>query len=116
MFPLAQVLMSNMPRGLCPERDSRPGGALVTFTGEVRTLEEINTCPNCGGPLISRPAMPGFPSIGNTVFEWSCAACGVSGTVEAADTVDFVSEAIKAHHTLVSPDCPNSLHGFDVIA
>jgi hypothetical protein len=49
-------------------------------------------------------------------FEWSCAACGVSGTVEAADTVDFVSEAIKAHHTLVSPDCPNSLHGFDVIA
>ena len=63
------------------------------ITGDVRTL------------LFSR-----FP------IEWSCPACGVSGTVEASDDVDSSLEAIKAHHTLVSPDCPNSRHVLDVVA
>jgi hypothetical protein len=49
-------------------------------------------------------------------FDWSCPACGVYGTVEASDDVDRSLEAIKAHHTLVSPDCPNSRHVLDVVA
>ena len=56
------------------------------------------------------------PLYGEHRFEWSCPACGVSGTVEASDDVDRGSEAIKAHHNLVSPDCPNSRHVLDVDA
>jgi len=47
------------------------------------------------------------------IFEWSCPACEVYGTVEASDDVDCTSEVIKAHHALVSPDCLNSLHVID---
>jgi hypothetical protein len=46
-------------------------------------------------------------------FEWSCPACEVYGTVEASDDVDRSLETIKAHHALVSPDCPNSLQVID---
>jgi len=56
------------------------------------------------------------PLYGERSFDWSCPACGVSGTVEASDDVDSSLEAIKAHHTLVSPDCPNSRHVLDVVA
>jgi len=58
----------------------------------------------------------GFPFYAEHCFEWSCPACGVYGTVEASDDVDCGSEAIKAHHILMSPDCPNSSHVLDVIA
>jgi len=57
-----------------------------------------------------------FPLYSEHRFEWSCPACGVYGTVEASDDVDRSSEAIKAHHTLVSPDCPNSRHVLGVVA
>ena len=59
---------------------------------------------------------PWVPLYGEHRFEWSCPACGVFGTVEASDDVDCSSEAVKAHHTLVSPDCPNSSHALDVVA
>ena len=59
---------------------------------------------------------PSAALFGEHRFEWPCPACGVFGTVEATDDVDCSSEAIKAHHTLVSPDCPNSRHVLDVVA
>ena len=49
-------------------------------------------------------------------IDWSCPACGVSGTVEAIDDVDCASKAIKAHHNLISPNCLNSRHDLDVVA
>jgi hypothetical protein len=58
---------------------------------------------------------PSAALFGEDRFEWSCPACGVYGTVETADDADSASEAIKAHHTLVSPDCPNSRHVLNVI-
>ena len=53
---------------------------------------------------------------GGAPIEWSCPACGVSGDVQAIDDVDLASEAIKAHHNLVSPGCLNSRHDLDVAA
>jgi hypothetical protein len=57
-----------------------------------------------------------IPFCGEGRFQWSCPACGVSGTVEASDDVDRSSEAIKADHNLVPPDYPHSRHVLDVDA
>jgi len=57
-----------------------------------------------------------FPLYAEHRFGWSCPACGVYGAVEASDDVNRGSEAIKAHHALVSPDCPNSSHVLDAVA
>jgi hypothetical protein len=56
-----------------------------------------------------------IPLYSENRIEWSCPACGVYSTVEAIDDVDDASEAIKAHHNSVSPDCPNSRHILDAL-
>jgi DNA-binding NarL/FixJ family response regulator len=44
-----------------------------------------------------------------TGIEWSCPVCGASGTVDAAPVdPDGQTEAIRAHHHNLSPECPNS--------
>jgi hypothetical protein len=66
---------------------------------------------------------PGFrishgqiPLYSQNRIQWSCPAFGVYSTVEAIDDVDEASEAIRAHHDLVSPKCLNSRPMLDMIA
>jgi hypothetical protein len=55
-------------------------------------------------------------SVTDAPIDWSCPACGASGTVEAIDDVDCALKTIKARHNLISPDCLNSRHDLDVVA
>jgi hypothetical protein len=65
------------------------------------------------GFLVGRGQIPLY---GEERIQWSCPACGVCSTVEAIDDVDETSEAIKAHHDLVSPKCINSRPMHEMIA
>jgi hypothetical protein len=90
--------------------------ALVTFTEETTQASEGETqMPQLRNAPSFSIGDAWIPFYSENRIEWSCPACGVYGTVETSDDVDRTSEAIKTHHTLVSPDCLNSQHILDVV-